>query len=61
LPAAVAEFAALVALVEAEEADPEAFVSLDAALVSAVSAPLLAVWASILSVLAALALCPAAV
>jgi hypothetical protein len=43
LPAAVAELAALVALVEAAEADPEAFVSLDAALVSAVSAPLLAV------------------
>ena len=43
VPAAVAELAALVALVEADDADPEAFVSLDAALVSAVSAPLRAV------------------
>lgn len=55
-PDAVALLAALVALVEAEEADPDAFVSLDAALVSAVSAPLRAVWAAILLVLAPLAL-----
>ena len=56
LPAAVAELAALVALVDAEDADPEAFVSLETALVSAVSAPDRAVWAASFSVLAALAL-----
>jgi hypothetical protein len=56
LPAAVAELAALVALVDAEDADPEAFVSLEAALVSAVSAPDRAVWAASFSVLAVLAL-----
>jgi hypothetical protein len=48
--------AALVALVEAEEADPDAFVSLDAAFVSEVSALPSAVSAANLDVLAALAL-----